>query len=157
MATSVPVEVKEAAREFLREIAGLITRHDEPLLAVGQLDGAVWHFEMELLRRVGQVAEEFGIDRDEVAEEFGGELGEAYYEVVSCECDPLPRVGGKGSKKERAKAFKKAIRLNNAYARTLVGPDGFLPSREAGDLVAKHWLKVTKELRAGLGRSHRGQ
>jgi len=40
----------------------------------------------------------------------------------------------------------RAMRLNDAYARTLVGPDGFLPSREAAVLVRKHWDKVTKEL-----------
>jgi hypothetical protein len=49
---------------------------------------------------------------------------------------------------ERARAFRRAKRLNDAYARTLVGPDGALPSREAAQLVIAHWIELTKDLRA---------
>jgi hypothetical protein len=51
---------------------------------------------------------------------------------------------------ERARAFRQILRRNNAYARTVVGPDGLLPSREAAKVVAAHWLKVTKEVRADI-------
>jgi hypothetical protein len=52
----------------------------------------------------------------------------------------------KMSAEERAKAIKKAMRENNAYASTLC-VDGKLPSREAAQLVQAHWLKLTKGLR----------
>jgi hypothetical protein len=44
--------------------------------------------------------------------------------------------------------LRRAIRLNNAYARTLGEPNGRRPSPANAPLIRKHWDEVTKELRA---------
>ena len=57
----------------------------------------------------------------------------------------------KGTNVDTAKEFRRAKRLNDAYARSLRNEDGGLP-RGAITLVIAHWREVTKALRAKLRR-----
>jgi hypothetical protein len=48
--------------------------------------------------------------------------------------------------KRNGRLLRRAIRLNNAYARTLGERDGRSPSPANTERIHRHWLEVTKDI-----------